>query len=66
MPIGDIDKLLDYLRLDKTKLNLQKLEVVYGDNGIRLVELIYYDVHNTLQKCVIGINGAKINELATG
>lgn len=62
----EIDKLLEFLRLDKNKMQLEKVGVTYNDDGLQIVELVYLDRQKRLNRCVIGVNGSKINEFATG
>lgn len=65
-PFGSIDYLLSFLRLDKSKIQLERVGIKMGDKGIEIVELTYHDIKTKeLKRCVIGINGAKINEFAT-
>lgn len=66
MSIADVDKLLSFLRLDKSRMELEKVAVTSNDNGLQVVELAYIDTQTKeLKRCVIGINGAKINEFAS-
>lgn len=69
MSMFEIDKLLTFLRLDKSKIELTKVGITYNDEGIKTVDLVYYDLidrNKSLKRCIIGINGAKINELTPG
>lgn len=48
-------------------MELEKVGVTYDDTGFKFVELTYYEYKTkSLKRCVIGINGAKINEFTTG
>ncbi len=66
MSMRDIDNLINFLRLDKKKMALEKIGVSYSENGLEIVELTYYEfATKKLKRCVIGINGVKINEYVT-
>ena len=55
---NDIDRLLDFLRIDSSKIDLQKVNVDFDERGIELVELVYVDKKTKrLNRCVIGVNG---------
>lgn len=65
MSIADVDKLLSFLRLDKSRMELEKVGITLNDKGLTVVELVYIDTQTKeLKRCVIGINGNKINEFA--
>lgn len=59
----DADYLFSFLRLDKSRIELEKFNVVFNDKGLQLVELTYYDRRTRdLRKCCIGVGGAKIDD----
>jgi hypothetical protein len=55
---NDVDLLLDFLRIDKSKVDLIRIDVDFDNRGIEVVELIYVDNKTKkLNRCIIGING---------
>lgn len=62
----EIDKLLSFLRLDKSRMQIQQLGVTLVDGFMQVVELTYIDTNTRqVKKCVIGVGDHKINEFAT-
>lgn len=54
----DIDMILDFLRIDKHKIDLHRLNVTFNEKGIEIAELVYEDIKTKkLNRCIIGING---------
>lgn len=58
MEIADIDFLLDFLRIDKDKIDLVRASIDFDERGLQMVELVYR-LRKTarLNRCIIGING---------
>ena len=63
--IHNIEELFNFLRIDADRVELKKLDVSLDDDGVRVVNMEYFDLKTKqFKKCVIGVNGAKINEFA--
>lgn len=54
----NVDEILDFLRIDKDRIDLERMVINSDDKGLQTVEIVYTDIKTKrLSRCIIGING---------